>query len=56
MKLTFNDLENVKELTLLDTIIDFIFMFDILLTFNTAVYSKGVRVYDRKIIVLFNFL
>ncbi len=41
-------LEDVYELSLIDTVIDFIFLSDIIVTFNTAVYSKGVRVYDRK--------
>lgn len=32
----------------LDTIIDYIFMSDILITFNTSIYKKGIPIYSRK--------
>lgn len=36
----------------IDLVFDFIFMFDILLTFNTAIFKKGNLVYDRKTIAV----
>jgi len=36
----------------IDTVIDFIFLIDLLVTFNTAIYHKGQLVYSRKVISL----
>ncbi len=35
-----------------DPVMDGIFMFDIVLNFNTAIYKKGNLIYDRKKIIL----
>lgn len=36
----------------LDQIIDILFMSDIIITFNTSIYRKGIPIYSRKQIVL----
>jgi hypothetical protein len=40
-----------KSFQTIDTVFDFVFLLDILLNFNTAIYVKGEPVYDRRIII-----
>ncbi len=53
-RLSFEEDNDSAFLTLssFDPYVDGIFLFDIFLNFNTAVYTKGVLIYNRKIVTL----
>ncbi len=53
-RLSFEEENNsfFDSLNSIDIYFDVIFLTDIVINFNTAIYNKGILIYNRKVIIL----